>query len=83
MKNLQFNIYQYYQCGAGQRDEFGLKSLKSSLPRGVGLKSHPISASSPLRGGENLHGVKQGKASQARWDKIAIPSFDYCKFAGI
>ena len=31
-------------------------------PHGVGLKSCPIPASPPLRGGENPHGAKQGGA---------------------
>ena len=42
-------------------------------PRGAGLKSCPIPAPSPLRGGENPHGVKRGGAGQAGRGKIAIP----------
>ena len=42
-------------------------------PRGVGLKSRPIPAPSPLRGEENPYGAKRGGASQAGPDKIAIP----------
>ena len=43
-------------------------------PRGVGLKSRPISAPPPLRGGENPHGAKRGGAGQAGRGKIAIPT---------
>ena len=45
--------------------------------RGAGLKSRPIPAQSPLRGGENPHGAKRGEAGQAGRGKIAIP---ICKF---
>ena len=41
-------------------------------PRGAGLKSHPILAPPPLRGGENPYGVKWGGAGQAGRGKIAI-----------
>ena len=43
-------------------------------PRDAGLKSRPIPAPLPLRDGENPHGAKQGGASQAGQDKIAIPT---------
>ena len=43
-------------------------------PRGAGLKSCPIPAPSPLRGGENPHGAKRGGAGQAGRGKIAIPT---------
>ena len=33
-----------------------------ALPRGAGLKSRPIPAPSPLRGGENPHEAKRGGA---------------------
>ena len=46
-------------------------------PRGVGLKSRPIPASPPLRGGENPHGVKRGGAGQVGQGKIAIPTIGY------
>ena len=54
----------------------GSKKCKSipAPPRGAGLKSCPILAPSPLRGGENPHGVKRGGAGQAGRGKIAIPS---------
>ena len=44
--------------------------------RGAGLKSCPILAPSPLRGGENPHGAKRGGAGQARRGKIAIPNLE-------
>ena len=50
-------------------------------PRGAGLKSHPIPAPSPLRGGENPHGAKRGGTGQAGRGKIAIPNLD--KYVGI
>ena len=40
----------------------------------MGLKSRPIPAPPPLRGGKNLHGAKWGGAGQAGREKIAIPS---------
>ena len=43
-------------------------------PCGAGLKSRPIPAPSPLRGGENPHGAKWGGAGQAGRGKIAIPT---------
>ena len=43
-------------------------------PLDAGLKSHPIPAPSPLRGGENPHGAKRGGAGQAGRGKIAIPN---------
>ena len=54
----------------------GSKKCKSipAPPRGAGLKSCPISALSPLQGGENPHGAKRGGAGQAERDKIAIPT---------
>ena len=45
-------------------------------PRGAGLKSRPIPAPSPLWGGENPHGVKQGGTGQAGRGKIAIPTIE-------
>ena len=42
-------------------------------PRGAGLKSCPIPAPLPLRGGENPHWVKRGGAGQVGRGKIAIP----------
>ena len=45
--------------------------------RGTGLKSRPIPAPPPLRGGENPHGAKRGGAGQAGRGKIAIPSRIY------
>ena len=61
--------------GAGMGRD-GSKKCKSipAPPRGAGLKSYPIPAPSPLRGGENPHGAKRGGAGQAGRDKIAIPS---------
>ena len=38
------------------------------------VKSHPIPAPPPLRGGENPHGAKRGGAGQAEQCKIAIPN---------
>ena len=43
-------------------------------PRGAGLKSCPIPAPSPLRGGKNPHGAKRGGAGQVGRGKIAIPT---------
>ena len=56
----------------------GSKKCKPILapPRGAGLKSYPIPAPPPLRGGENPHGAKRGGAGQAGRGKIAIPSFN-------
>ena len=63
------------QGGAGM-GRGGSKKCKPipAPPRGVGLKSHPIPAPLPLRGGENPHGAKRGGAGQAGWGKIAIPT---------
>ena len=44
-------------------------------PYGAGLKSCPIPASSPLRGGENPHEAKREGAGQAGRGKIAIPKW--------
>ena len=44
-----------------------------ALPRGAGLKSRPIPAPPPLRGGENPRELKQGGAGQVEWGKIVIP----------
>ena len=54
----------------------GSKKCKSipAPPRGAGLKSLPIPAPPPLRGGENPHGAKRGGTGQAGRGKIAIPS---------
>ena len=54
----------------------GSKKCKSipAPSRGAGLKSCPIPAPSPLRGGENPHGAKRGGAGQAGRGKIAIPT---------
>ena len=56
----------------------GFKKCKPipAPPRGVGLKSRPIPTPSPLRGGENPHGAKQGGAGQAGRGKIAIPKLE-------
>ena len=43
-------------------------------PRGAGLKSRPILAPSPLRGGENPHGPKRGGAGQAGRGGVKLPS---------
>ena len=43
-------------------------------PRGVGLKSCPIPAPSPLQGGKNPHGTKREGTGQAGRGKIAIPN---------
>ena len=45
-------------------------------PHDAGLKSHPIPAPPPLRGGENPHGAKRGGAGQVGRGKIAIPKRD-------
>ena len=58
--------------GAGRGESKKCKPIPAS-PRGAGLKSYPIPAPSPLRGGENPHGAKRGGAGQAGWGKIAIP----------
>ena len=50
--------------GAGQGRSKKFKPIPA-LPRGAGLKSHPILTPSPLRGGENQHRAKQEGASQA------------------
>ena len=62
--------------GRGGAGQVGSKKCKPILapPRGMGLKSRPIPAPPPLRGGENPHGVKWGEAGQAGRGKIAIPS---------
>ena len=54
MKNLQFNPYQY---GVGRVESKKSKPI-SALPHGAGLKSRPIPALPPLRGGKNLRGTK-------------------------
>ena len=56
----------------------GSKKFKSNLvpPHGTRLKSHPIPAPPPLRGGKNPHGAKRGGAGQAGRDKIAIPTLE-------
>ena len=51
------------------RGGLNLKGLNTTHPRlapphGAGLKSRPILAPSPLWGGENLRGAKQGGADQ-------------------
>ena len=61
--------------GAGQSGSKKCKPIPT-LPRGVGLKSHPIPAPPPLRGGENPHGAKRGGAGQAGRGKIAIPMYN-------
>lgn len=86
MKNLQFNPY---QCGVGRgwggegQGRLDLKILNPSQlhppPCGAGLKSCPIPVLPPLRGRENLRGVKRGEADQARQGKIAIPSRERAK----
>ena len=43
-------------------------------PRGVGLKSCPIPAPSPLQGGKNPHGTKRGRAGQAGRGGAKLPS---------
>ena len=43
-------------------------------PRGAGLKSRPILAPSPLRGGENPHGPRQGGAGQVGRGGVKLPS---------
>jgi len=48
------------------------KSILAS-PHGARLKSPPILAPSPLRGGENLRGAKRGGLGLAGRGKIAIP----------
>ena len=63
--------------GAGRGGDGAKKCKPIPAPsRGAGLKSHPIPAPPPLRGGENPHGVKRGGAGQAGRGKIAIPSFE-------
>ena len=59
--------------GMGRGGSKKCKPIPAS-PRGAGLKSCPIPAPPPLRGGENPHGAKQGGAGQAGRGKIAIPS---------
>ena len=44
-------------------------------PRGARLKSCSIFATTPLRGGENLHGVNRGGAGQVGWAKL--PKLEY------
>ena len=61
------------------RDGVGRDESKKSKPIptsscGAGLKSCPILAPPPLRGGENPHGAKRGGAGQAGRGKIAIPT---------
>ena len=58
--------------GAGWGRSKKCKPIPAPL-RGVGLKSHPILAPPPLRGGENPYGAKRGGAGQAGRGKIAIP----------
>ena len=43
-------------------------------PRDAGLKSRPIPAPLPLRGGENPHDAKRGRAGQVGRVKIVIPN---------
>ena len=52
----------------------GSKKCKPILapPRGAGLKSHPIPAPSPLRGGENPHG-RSGEG-RVKWGGAKLPS---------
>ena len=62
--------------GAGRGESKKCKPIPAP-PRPApwcGLKSRPIPAPSPLRGGENPHGTKRGGAGQAGQGKIAIPS---------
>ena len=63
-------------AGRGGAGWGGSKKCKPipTLSRGAGLKSHPIPAPPPLRGGENPHGAKRGGAGQAGRGKIAIPT---------
>ena len=70
MKNLQFNPYQQ---GAGWGGSKKTKPIPAP-PCGARLKSHPIPAPSPLRGGENPYGVKRGGVCQVGWGKIANPT---------
>ena len=53
--------------GTGRGGAVGLQSLNPSPPRpapprGAGLKSCPIPALTPLRGGKNPRGTKRGGA---------------------
>ena len=59
--------------GAGRGGSKKCKSIPAP-PHGVGLKSRPIPAPPPLRGGKNPHGAKRGGAGQAGRGKIAIPT---------
>ena len=63
------------QGGASQSGSKKSKPIPTP-PRSARLKSHPIPATPPLRGGENLRGVKRGGASQAGRSKIAIPTLE-------
>ena len=59
--------------GAGWGGSKKCKPIPVS-PRGTGLKSHPIPAPPPLRGGENPHGAKRGEAGQAGRGGAKLPS---------
>ena len=59
--------------GAGRGGSKKCKPILASS-RGTDLKSRPIPAPSPLRGGENPHGAKRGGTGQAERGKIAIPT---------
>ena len=61
--------------GAGRGGSKKCKPIPAP-PLDAGLKSCPIPAPPPLRGGENPHGAKRGGAGQAGRGKIAIPSFN-------
>ena len=50
--------------GTGQGRSKKCKPILA-LPRGAGLKSRPIPALPPLRGGENPHGAKRGGVGQS------------------
>ena len=52
----------------------GLKSVNPSPPYGAGIKSRPIPAPLPLRGGENPHDAKREGAGQVGRVKIVIPN---------
>ena len=59
--------------GTGRGGSKKCKLIPTS-PRGAGLKSRPIPAPPPLRGRENLHEAKWGRAGQVERGKIAIPT---------
>ena len=61
------------QDGAGWGGSKKCKPIPAPS-HGAGLKSCPIPAPPPLRGGENPHGAKRGGAGQAGRGKIAIPT---------